>query len=300
MPRYPIDRSTNFIVENESWTTIEYDHTSVPGVIYLSLTENKINSIYDDVVNNIADTDELARYELQVPEDSSQVFAPGAKITPVFTLIKNGVPCDMNDVAILVAPDSIKKVKIYEDELQVADNATGIINLIVTLKDYPESQQYLSVYVDDVKQTLSVYIEGKDFIHLDDKEDYTLRITNVNQSVPNTFFLYKDYSLSKDEYDNNKDAYSDDIYTFFAQPHDNTQLLYLKKVKTDVDETNLASFSQSYETEDALAKVQNTDSGCQVITNRRNKLGYVILANAYLVEDKYNFSFKLIEIKPLW
>ena len=64
MPRYPIDRSTNFIVENESWTTIEYDHTSVPGVIYLSLTENKINSIYDDVVNNIADTDELAHYEL--------------------------------------------------------------------------------------------------------------------------------------------------------------------------------------------------------------------------------------------
>ena len=41
MPRYPIDRATNFIVEDESWTVVEYDHTSVPGIIYLSLTENK-------------------------------------------------------------------------------------------------------------------------------------------------------------------------------------------------------------------------------------------------------------------
>ena len=49
MPRYPIDRATNFIIEDESWTVIEYDHTSVPGTIYLSLTENKINLIYDDL-----------------------------------------------------------------------------------------------------------------------------------------------------------------------------------------------------------------------------------------------------------
>ena len=48
MPRYPIDRATNFIVEEESWTVVEYDHTSVPGVIYLSLTEGKVNPFYDD------------------------------------------------------------------------------------------------------------------------------------------------------------------------------------------------------------------------------------------------------------
>jgi len=34
----------------------------VPGVIYLSLTEGKINSIYDDVANNLADTDKIANY----------------------------------------------------------------------------------------------------------------------------------------------------------------------------------------------------------------------------------------------
>jgi len=67
MPRYPIQRATNFIVEEESWNVIEYDHTSVPGLIYISLTENKINSIYDDVNNNIADLDKLAKYEILLP-----------------------------------------------------------------------------------------------------------------------------------------------------------------------------------------------------------------------------------------
>ena len=37
MPRWSIARSTNFIVEDESWSVVEYDHTSVPGIIYLSL-----------------------------------------------------------------------------------------------------------------------------------------------------------------------------------------------------------------------------------------------------------------------
>jgi hypothetical protein len=67
MPRREINRATNFIVEEESWQLIEYDHTSVPGTMYLSLTENKINSIYDDVENNIADLDKRARYSLVLP-----------------------------------------------------------------------------------------------------------------------------------------------------------------------------------------------------------------------------------------
>jgi hypothetical protein len=93
MPRYPIDRATNFIVEQESWTVVEYDHTSVPGVIYLSLTEGKINSIYDDVENNIADTDKIANYELSIPEEK-QNFAIGDIINPTFTLTKNGIPIE--------------------------------------------------------------------------------------------------------------------------------------------------------------------------------------------------------------
>ena len=92
MPRYPIDRATNFIVEEESWTVVEYDHTSVPGVIYLSLTEGKINSIYDDIENNVADLDKKAKYSFIIPDAVPQVFPLGAHIEPFFTIMKNGKP----------------------------------------------------------------------------------------------------------------------------------------------------------------------------------------------------------------
>ena len=52
MPTVSIMRETSFIIEKESWRVIEYDYTSVPGVMYLSVGEEKINTMYDDMNNN--------------------------------------------------------------------------------------------------------------------------------------------------------------------------------------------------------------------------------------------------------
>ena len=38
-----VDRGINFIIEDESWKMVEADFTSVKGIIYMSLTENKVN-----------------------------------------------------------------------------------------------------------------------------------------------------------------------------------------------------------------------------------------------------------------
>jgi len=68
MPRRLIDRGTNFIIEDESWKLIESDFTSVDGILYMSLTENKVNMIYDDLNQDIADIDKLAQYRIDAPE----------------------------------------------------------------------------------------------------------------------------------------------------------------------------------------------------------------------------------------
>ena len=36
-------RGITFIIENEGWTVIECDWTSVEGIAYMSLTESKVN-----------------------------------------------------------------------------------------------------------------------------------------------------------------------------------------------------------------------------------------------------------------
>ena len=173
MPRYPIERSTNFIVEEESWSVIEYDHTSVPGTIYLSLTEGKINSIYDDVPNNLADTDKQARYALSLPTEI-QTFAINTEIQPIFTITKNGVPLDTNLYPFTITPATKDVVHVVDGKLM--GYAVGTTELIIQLKDFPQIQQKMMIEVVDTEdQQLAAYLEGSSSIRLDRKATYYLR-----------------------------------------------------------------------------------------------------------------------------
>ena len=174
-PRYPIDRATNFIVEKESWTVVQYDHTSVPGVIYLSLTEGKINSIYDDVENNIADTDKIAQYDLSIP-DEVQVFNVGDTIGQdnlKYTLTKNGIP--FIDEPVQLSSDNLAVVDVVNGALVAVGN--GEANIIITLKNYPTIYQKLQIHVGEAEQQFSAYIEGPDSIRLDREAVYKLKAT---------------------------------------------------------------------------------------------------------------------------
>lgn len=179
MPRHPIDRATNFIIENESWTVIEYDHTSVPGVIYLSLTEGKINFIYDDLVNNIADTDKLANYQLLVPARVQNFALSNNPIMPVFTLTKNGIPVNL-PVNYITNDKSI--VKVIDNQLIPVGIGTTTVQ--IQLRDYPEIITTLTITIDNNESVFSAYIEGNESIRLDRKGQYLLKGTEeINGQV---------------------------------------------------------------------------------------------------------------------
>lgn len=178
MPRYPIDRATNFIVEDESWTVVEYDHTSVPGVIYLSLTEGKVNLIYDDLENNIADTDKLARYELLTPTET-QIFTIGEVISPIFTLTKNGIPVKME---IEYIPKDKQIVKFVNEELTAVGE--GETDIVIRLKDFPSITNILHIEVSDQKN-FTAYISGADTIRLDREENYQLITSSEIDGIVN-------------------------------------------------------------------------------------------------------------------
>ena len=141
MPRYPINRATNFIVEEESWTVVQYDHTSVPGIIYLSLTEGKINSIYDDVQNNLADTNNIASYEI-ITSQEPQVFQVGQFVIPSFTLMKNG---QVYSGEYQFIPNDKSIITIENDKLKALRQGTTTIT--VQLKDFPSIKNTITVIV---------------------------------------------------------------------------------------------------------------------------------------------------------
>ena len=167
MPRWPIDRATNFIVEEESWTVVEYDHTSVPGVIYLSLTEGKINMIYDDIVNNIADIDKLAQYQFIVPPED-QNFTVGSEIQLTYTLMKNGIPTEA-EVELLSQNKNV--VKVINGVLTAVGE--GDADIVMRLKDQPQVEQTIHIQVGG-ETVFSAYINGPDNIRVGQEAEYEL------------------------------------------------------------------------------------------------------------------------------
>ena len=172
MPRYPINRSTNFIVEEEAWTVVEYDHTSVPGVIYLSLTEDKINSLYDRVEDNLAEIDRITQYDLSIPS-LIQSFDINDIIEPKFTLTANGIPSEEPTTLI-----TTNKAIAREVNGKLTAIAAGTVDIIVQLTNHPEIQKTITIQVGEEKQ-FSAYIEGKAAIRLGCTGEYELKGTEV-------------------------------------------------------------------------------------------------------------------------
>lgn len=193
MPRREISRATNFIIEEESWQLIEYDHTSVPGTVYLSLTENKINNIYDDVENNIADLDKRAKYTLALPS-ITQTYHVGDIIEPAFTIMKNGVPINMNVELI-----SLKKevARIVDGTLKAVGE--GDADIQVNLKDCTDIEPpelLIHIAVNTEEKEVSYYIDGKDELRLGQNNYYYLRDT-TNKIVQNVEFSIDNLEYAK-------------------------------------------------------------------------------------------------------
>lgn len=205
MPRYPIDRATNFIVEEESWSVVEYDHTSVPGVIYISLTENKINSIYDDVKNNIADLDKKAKYEIVLPKEK-QNFSIGTSISPKFILMKNGIPYEEE---VELVPLDKEYARIINGELIAKKE--GETEIIVRLKQYPEVfQKTISINITAEETPFSAYIKGADVVRLDRVSYYILEGTQpITEQVSFSIIEGNEYAIISPFTDEEKENLKD-------------------------------------------------------------------------------------------
>lgn len=171
IPSARIMRHTRFIVEDEGWKLVEDDHSSVPGITYLSFEEEKVNQITDDINNDIADTDKLAQYAIIVP-DTNYHCALNDTVQPLYTITKNGVP-----ITAEVIMTSQDLTIIDKNMIAISEGATAIE---IKLKDKPEICCLLNVEVDGVEM-FNAYIEGSDSIKLGRKNTY--RFINNNEAI---------------------------------------------------------------------------------------------------------------------
>lgn len=165
MPRQVVDRGTNFIIEDEGWVMIEADFTSVEGIIYMSLTESKVNYQYDDLDVDVADTDKL-KFPILAP-----LATIGDYIIPDFT------DNTFNEWEVELIPDN-KEILEEDADGHWRAIAAGKVIFTMRLKGHKAVTKTYEVLISEPEREFSAYIDGEDSIKLDRYSTYKLEGTS--------------------------------------------------------------------------------------------------------------------------
>ena len=161
-------RGITFIIENEGWTIIECDWTSVEGIAYMSLTESKVNYQYDDRIVDVAETDRLKLPNLQA------VYNVNDEIVPEFT----DETVNEWEIVLEVPEDSTVLTKLANGHLQAIGVGKEIVKMYLKNfnKDDPRKavEKQFEVTINEQNSDDSLYIMGDDSIRLDRYATYML------------------------------------------------------------------------------------------------------------------------------
>ena len=160
-------RGITFIIDDEGWTVIECDWTSVEGIVYMSLTESKVNYNYDDRDIEIADLD---RYKFPV---LPTLYKVGETIIPQF---EEGT---LNQWEIVLSKP--KDCDFINDDFVAI--GTGQCIITMSLKGKPAVFKTVEITIDPQDKHSKIWIEGSDQIRLDRYTTYSL-YTEDNEGNP--------------------------------------------------------------------------------------------------------------------
>ena len=155
-------RGINFIINDEGWVVIECDWTSVEGIVYMSLTESKVNYQYDDTKVEVADLDRL-KFPILQP-----LYTVGDYIVPEFEAQT------WNEWEVELVPSNTDVVSLDEASGHWRAIAPGKVTFTMKLRNNNAVTHEFEVLINEPNIEFSAYIEGDDDIKLDRQKPYKL------------------------------------------------------------------------------------------------------------------------------
>ena len=171
-------RGTTFIIEDEGWRVVECDWSSVEGIIYMSLTESKVNYEYDDRIVDVAETDRLKFPTLQA------VYNVGDEIVPEFSTET------FNEwEVVLIPPEETTLVGFDNESGRLKALETGQLIIKMRLKNFDADDprravtKEFEITINASASEEALFISGEDSIKLDRYTTYTLINEDTNEAV---------------------------------------------------------------------------------------------------------------------
>lgn len=187
MPYQYISKNTEIIIFDEAWRLVEYDKTSVPGVIYMSFTETKVNELTDDLNQSLANADKIQTWTIQTPEQYT--VSLNSSFTPSYTLVKDGIKQETDSKPIIMVGEGLI---LQEDGTVMAiaelDQPTSIVFM------YENVMKEVPVVISSIKKG---YINGDDYIRVTRSARYVFSIDDFDESKVEKTFQTNDEVLAQ-------------------------------------------------------------------------------------------------------
>ena len=280
-------RGITFIIENEGWIVIECDWTSVEGIVYMSLTESKVNYEYDDREVDVAETDRL-----KFPILPQTVYNVDDYIIPEFNTQT------FNEWEIVLIPPQIE-----DEDGNVSDYPIG-----ERVVDYERDEQGNPIDKSRLVAKRSgqaiVKMRLKNYDIDDPRKAVTkeFEITIISQESTNDIFISGEDSIKLDRYCTYTLLHegTQNKVSMIADAGQQIEIEFTSENKDEKETVPLVSVNPAYDNNNALIP-----QSCVLHANSKNKIGDIILTATFTIkqngevvsENKYT---KTVKIVPLW
>ena len=141
--RKDIELGKRFLIDETAWYVVESDYISVKGVLYLAMTEDKIDVYQDDIENNIAEVIDLNKFKIVVDDKTIELGLNESYQLHGKTYLNGNLYSDDIIVEILEGKDCIS----INDDLKVTAIKEGTVKLRIGMEENNEINQNVEIKV---------------------------------------------------------------------------------------------------------------------------------------------------------
>ena len=172
-----------FLMSGRAWIIVDYDITSVPGLMYVSLTEDKIDRLDDNTLLEIAEYDNLNRYRIELTEEDIEVVL-GVDYNIYPRVIYEGQIVSNATLQYEIVDETVVSVTYINGGVKISGIEVGDTVLRISLLQEPSVMTEVSVSVVEVATKNPQYIlSGPDFIRLGRTGTYTLYASSSTEEI---------------------------------------------------------------------------------------------------------------------
>lgn len=161
-----MQKTAEVLTGDESWHMVDYDKISVPGVMFLSFTEDKVNELRDDTKQGIANIDQITQWNLEAP--LSIDVRQNEPFTPIFSATKDGAEDGAAAIKYELGPNLIQQA----DDTFVA-SAVGETYIII-IYETKTAKQIINVSTETIPTPYGLIL-GDDAIRTTREAQYEFK-----------------------------------------------------------------------------------------------------------------------------